>query len=76
MSKFLILSTLLFGTLTVNAQTSNGGIDQQMLQKIESNITSSGFKAIATAMASNSIDDLARNTKTVSYTHLTLPTKA
>lgn len=39
MSKFLILSTLLFGTLTVNAQTSNGGIDQQMLQKIESNIT-------------------------------------
>lgn len=63
MSKFLILSTLLFGTLTVNAQTSNGGIDQQMLQKIESNITSSGFKAIATAMASNSIDDLARNTK-------------
>ena len=63
MNRKIILCTLLFGSLAINAQIKDGGISQQMMQKIESTTNQSSFKAIANAMASNPIDDLARNAK-------------
>ncbi|KGF35304.1 aminopeptidase [Prevotella bivia DNF00650] len=63
MNRKIILCTLLFGSLAINAQIKDGGINQQMMQKIESTTNQSSFKAIANAMASNPIDDLARNAK-------------
>ena len=61
MNRKIILCTLLFGSFAINAQIKDGGINQQMMQKIESTTNQSSFKAIANAMASNPIDDLARN---------------
>ncbi len=63
MTKFFIACTLLLGSITVNAQTKEGGIDIQMLQKIESKTNLSASKAITNALASNSIDNLALNAK-------------
>ena len=52
---------LLSSTLAVQAQTTEGGgIDEQMLQKIAAAQKPAG-RAVANAIASNSIDDLARN---------------
>lgn len=50
------------GTLTVGAQTKDGGISKQMLQQIEKqNAPSASDRALRNALASNAIDALAKN---------------
>jgi bleomycin hydrolase len=58
---FLLGACMVLTGMT-NAQTKNGGISPQMLQQIEQSQTSStADKALFNAIASNSIDDLAKN---------------
>lgn len=57
----LIAGGLLGLALTLQAQTGEGGIDRQMLQQIRKNGLTAGDRALANAIATNSIDDLARN---------------
>jgi bleomycin hydrolase len=53
---------MLMGTLTVGAQTKDGGISKQMLQQIEKqNAPSASDRALRNALASNAIDALAKN---------------
>ena len=50
------------GTLTVGAQTKDGGISKQMLQQIEKqNAPTPSDRALRNALASNAIDALAKN---------------
>ena len=52
------------GTLTVGAQTKDGGISKQMLQQIEKqNAPTPSDRALRNALASNAIDALAKNQK-------------
>lgn len=57
----LALASLL--SLVATAQTKDGGIDTQMLQTIRSGATTQADGALRNAIASNSIDDLAKNFK-------------
>ena len=58
----LLLGMMLVGTLTVGAQTKDGGISKQMLQQIEKqNAPTPSDRALRNALASNAIDALAKN---------------
>ena len=58
----LLLGMMLMGTLTVGAQTKDGGISKQMLQQIEKqNAPTPSDRALRNALASNAIDALAKN---------------
>jgi bleomycin hydrolase len=58
----LLLGLGLMGTLTVGAQTKDGGISKQMLQQIEKqNAPTASDRALRNALASNAIDALAKN---------------
>ena len=52
---------LLSCVLTLQAQTKDGGIDAQMLQQIQKSGLTKSDRALSNAIATNSIDDLARN---------------
>ncbi|GAB6982339.1 aminopeptidase C [Prevotella dentasini] len=54
---------LLSCALTLQAQTKDGGIDRQMLQQIQSAGLTAADRALSNAIASNSIDDLVKNTR-------------
>jgi len=59
-----ILFAGLLASLTVNAQTKDGGITKQMLQQIEKqNVPTASDRALRNALAANSIDALAKNQK-------------
>lgn len=73
----LIVALSMAFALGVNAQTKDGGISQKMLADIQGAQTkSSADKALFNAIASNSIDDLARNHATLGAidTHFTYET--
>ena len=58
----ILLGALLMTASSVMAQTKPGGISQQMLQQIEkSQKSGAADKALFNAIASNNIDDLAKN---------------
>ena len=58
----LLLGMMLMGTLTVGAQTKDGGISKQMLQQIEKqNAPTPSDRALRNALASNAIDALTKN---------------
>ena len=58
------LGLMLCAPSFMQAQTKGGGIDMQMLGAIEKAGTpAAGDRALANAIASNSIDDLAKNFK-------------
>lgn len=60
----LILMLALAPSSTMAQTTNDGGIDKAMLQRIEQIGTSdAGSRALANAIATNSIDDLAKNFK-------------
>ena len=52
---------LLSCVLTLQAQTKDGGIDAQMMQQIQKAGLTTSDRALSNAIATNSIDDLARN---------------
>ena len=61
MKKILFCAGLL-ASLTVSAQTKDGGITKQMLQQIEKqNVPTASDRALRNALAANSIDALAKN---------------
>ncbi len=61
MKKILLCAGLL-ASLTVNAQTKDGGITKQMLQQIEKqNVPTASDRALRNALAANAIDALAKN---------------
>ena len=63
MKKILLCAGLL-ASLTVSAQTKDGGITKQMLQQIEKqNAPTASDRALRNALAANSIDALAKNQK-------------
>ena len=63
MKKILFCAGLL-ASLTVSAQTKDGGITKQMLQQIEKqNVPTASDRALRNALAANSIDALAKNQK-------------
>ena len=60
--KIALLSTCLAVSSVMIAQTKDGGISPQMLEKIDmAQVHSSTSKALFNAIASNNIDDLAKN---------------
>ena len=60
-TKTLLLSVALACTLSVSAQTSDGGLSSDMLAAIrKAQPTAASDKALANAIAANSIDDLAK----------------
>jgi peptidase C1-like protein len=59
----LMVCGLISFSLSMQAQTKAGGIDKQMMEKITAGNSSSANRALANAIATNSIDDLARNFK-------------
>jgi bleomycin hydrolase len=61
MKKTLLLLSAAFA-LTATAQTSGGGISAQMLQQMERQYAAQpAHKALRNALASNAIDNLAKN---------------
>ena len=61
MKKILFCAGLL-ASLTVSAQTKDGGITKQMLQQIEKqNVPTASDRALRNALAANAIDALAKN---------------
>jgi len=63
MKKILLCAGLL-ASLTVSAQTKDGGITKQMLQQIEKqNAPTASDRALRNALAANAIDALAKNQK-------------
>lgn len=65
MKKTTLFIGLALTAMTMNAQTQGGGIIPDMLKQIEVKTTSSvAEKAIANAIATNSINDLAKNPAT------------
>ena len=63
MKKILLCAGLL-ASLTVSAQTKDGGITKQMLQQIEKqNVPTASDRALRNALAANAIDALAKNQK-------------
>ena len=62
--KSFVLSLFILCSGALAAQTAGGGISPEMLRKIESaQSQNSAYKALANAIASNKIDDLAKNYK-------------
>ena len=62
MMKKILLCAGLLASLTVNAQTKDGGITKQMLQQIEKqNVPTASDRALRNALAANAIDALAKN---------------
>jgi len=62
--KILFITTLLMASLSATAQTRDGGISTQMLQKIgQQNPPTAADKALRNALAANAIDALAKNMK-------------
>lgn len=59
--KTLMVCGLIGLSLSLQAQTKDGGIDKQMMQKIVSSHSSASNRALSNAIATNSIDNLARN---------------
>ena len=60
-NKMLIVGALLAISGSLNAQNKDGGISSQMLQQIQQRSKqTTAEKAISNAIATNSIDDLAR----------------
>ncbi|MBF1430111.1 MAG: C1 family peptidase [Prevotella melaninogenica] len=59
--KMFIACGLLSCVLTLQAQTKDGGIDAQMLHQIQKSGLTTSDRALSNAIATNSIDDLARN---------------
>lgn len=59
--KTLMVCGLISLSLSLQAQTKDGGIDKQMMQKIVSSHSSASNRALSNAIATNSIDNLARN---------------
>ena len=60
--KKILIDVGLMATLTVGAQTKDGGITPQMLQQIEKqNAPTASDRALRNALASNAIDALAKN---------------
>lgn len=59
--KLWLACGLLSAALSLQAQTKDGGIDAQMLKQIQKSGLASTDRALSNAIASNSIDDLARN---------------
>ena len=57
----LIACGLLSIAFSLQAQTKDGGIDKQMLQQIQKSGLTASDRALSNAIATNSIDDLARN---------------
>ena len=58
----LIVAIMLGMSLTVSAQTKDGGITPQMLQQIEKqNAPTASDRALRNALAANAIDNLAKN---------------
>ena len=57
----LIACGLLSIAFSLQAQTRDGGIDKQMLQQIQKSGLTASDRALSNAIATNSIDDLARN---------------
>lgn len=76
-TKILMTSAILLISELANAQNNTGGITPDMLQKIEGNRTeSTADKALRNAIASNAINDLARNNRNQSSldTHFNIET--
>jgi bleomycin hydrolase len=62
--KSIVLSLFILCSGALAAQTADGGISPEMLRKIESAQSQNpAYKALANAIASNKIDDLAKNYK-------------
>jgi len=60
--KKILIGVGLMATLTMGAQTKDGGITSQMLQQIEKqNAPTASDRALRNALASNAIDALAKN---------------
>ena len=60
----IFIAFLLLTSISMNAQTKGGGISAAMLQQIEKSYGAEpSNKALANAMATNSIDNLAKNFK-------------
>jgi bleomycin hydrolase len=64
MMKKILFCAGLLASLTVSAQTKDGGITKQMLQQIEKqNAPTASDRALRNALAANAIDALAKNQK-------------
>ena len=62
MRKTIMAASLMLISMSMTAQQRTGGITQQMLQEIQkAQPTAKQSKAIANALATNKIDDLAKN---------------
>ncbi len=76
--KITTLALCLAATTTMMAQTKSqqGGIDAEMLRQITTQAASKSNAALSNAMASNSIDDLAKNYRnaTIGDTHFSIET--
>ena len=58
----ILIGLCLAASLTASAQTKDGGISVQMLQQIEKqNAPTASDRALRNALASNAIDNLAKN---------------
>ncbi|MGI6242168.1 MAG: C1 family peptidase [Prevotella sp.] len=78
--KTLVLSFFATFTLGLSAQVRTGGISPEMLRQIEGvQSHNSAYKALANAIASNKIDDLAKNYKNLgqvdTYFNVETPTQ-
>lgn len=74
--KTFIACGLLAFAVSMQAQTKAGGIDKQMMDKITAGSSSTANRALANAIKTNAIDDLARNFKKVGSfdTHFSVET--
>ena len=74
--KTFIACGLLTFAVSMQAQTKAGGIDKQMMDKITAGSSSTANRALANAIKTNAIDDLARNFKKVGSfdTHFSVET--
>ena len=77
MKKIVLIVIILAAWLSAAAQNkAQGGIDADMMRQITKNSNASQHKALSNAMASNSIDDLARNYRnnSITDTHFSIET--
>ncbi len=79
MNRFLMIVMMLGGLLTVQAQTKDGGISQQLLQELQKEHKScAAGKALSNALSGLSIDALAKNYQVAAKpidTHFSIETK-
>lgn len=70
-NKTLIVGACLAVAGSLNAQNKDGGISLQMLQQIQQHgKQTTAERAIANAIATNSIDELARTPQSLSLIHI------